>query len=44
MNPNSIFEYVKNNIDEEGRFASDVLPDDPMPTVPRPLGAEDAYY
>ena len=44
MNPNSIFEYVKNNIDEEGRFAGDVLPDDPMPTVPRPLGAEDAYY
>ena len=44
MNPNSIFEYVKTHIDEEGRFMGDVLPDDPMPTVPRPLGAEDAYY
>ncbi|MBQ9762767.1 MAG: hypothetical protein IJV92_00165 [Phascolarctobacterium sp.] len=44
MNPISIFEYVKNNIDEEGRFASEVLPDDPSPNVPRPLGAEDAYF
>ena len=44
MNPQSIFEYVKNNIDEEGHFTGEVLPDDPMPTVPRPLGAEDAYY
>ena len=33
MNPNSIFEYVKNNIDEEGRFASDVLPDDPADDI-----------
>ena len=44
MNPQSIFKFVQDHINEEGRFTADFLPDDPSPTVPRPLGAEDAYY
>ena len=43
----SLFAYVKNNIDEEGYFASDMLPDrssdTPEPQLGMELGAEDGY-
>ena len=40
----TIFDYVMNNIDDNGKFTAATLPDDPAPAVPRPLGTEDAYY
>lgn len=44
MNEQTIFEYIKNNINEKGVFSADFLPDDPFPTVPRMMGAEDALF
>lgn len=40
----TIFDYVINNINTDGKFTAATLPDDLAPTVPRPLGTEDAYY
>lgn len=40
----AIFRYISSHLDAEGRFTESHLPDDPNPTVPRPFGAEDAFY
>lgn len=40
----AIFRYISTHLDENERFTSETLPDDPNPAVPRPLGSEDAFY
>ena len=37
MNPQSIFKFVQDHINEEGRFTADFLPDDPSPPYLAPL-------
>ena len=40
----AIFRYINSHLDDKGHFTGTHLPDDPNPTVPRPFGAEDAFY
>ncbi len=44
MEERTIFSFIKENIDAEGFFSGACLPDDPFPTVPRIMGAEDAFF
>ena len=45
MEKKSLYEYITENIDpEEQCFTQETLLDDPHPTVPHPLGAEDAFW
>lgn len=39
----SIFAYVKEHLDADGVYQGNALPDDPTPSLPRPLGSDDAY-
>ena len=40
----TIYNYVINHLDEHGRFTAANLCDAINETIPRPLGAEDAFY
>lgn len=40
----AIFRYICSHLNEDERFTSPTLPDDPNPTIPKPLGSEDAFY
>lgn len=40
----AIFRYISSHLDEDERFTSPTLPDDPDSTIPKPLGSEDAFY
>lgn len=45
MSSQSIYQYIIENIDEEEEnFIQATLPDEPHPSVPHPLGAEDAFW
>lgn len=44
MKKQNLFSYIKNHIDQEGRFTAKTLPDRPRPTVPHPLGSNDAVF
>ena len=39
----SIFAYIIEHIDENGIYQGGALIDDPTPSLPRPLGSDDAY-
>lgn len=41
---NSLYQYIKEHIDEDEVFSSSTLPDQPNPTVPRALGTDDAFF
>ncbi len=40
----TIYQYILQNTDEHGRFTANVLCDEKLSTIPKPLGAEDAFY
>lgn len=40
----TLYKYITDNIGPDGVFTAAVLPDDRHPTVPHPLGAEDAFF
>lgn len=40
----SLYQYIKENIDKDEVFTSPTLPDQPHPTVPRALGSDDAFF
>ena len=40
----TIYQYVLQNIDAHGRFTATTLCDEKLSTIPKPLGAEDAFY
>lgn len=42
-NEHSIFAYVMDKLDENGIYQGGALIDDPTPSLPRPLGSDDAY-
>ncbi len=42
-NEHSIFAYVMDQLDENGIYQGGALIDDPTPSLPRPLGSDDAY-
>ena len=42
-NEHSIFAYVMDQLDENGLYQGGALIDDPTPSLPRPLGSDDAY-
>ena len=45
MKNTSIYQYIIENLDpEEQRFTQENLPDEPHPSVPHPLGTEDAFW
>jgi len=45
MSNKTIYQYIIENIDpEEQNFTQATLPDEPHPSVPHPLGAEDAFW
>lgn len=45
MENKSLYQYIIENIDpEDQNFTQSTLPDEPFPTVPHPLGAEEAYW
>jgi len=39
-----LFSYIKENINEDEVFTSNVLPDDPNPSIPHPFGSEDSFF
>ncbi len=41
-NEHSIFAYVMDQLDENGIYQGGALIDDPTPSLPRPLGSDDA--
>ena len=44
MPKETIFCYIQQHIDDDGYYTDSVLPDDPQPLIPRPLGMEDALF
>lgn len=44
-NTSSLYKYIIENLDpEDQNYTKPVLPDEPYPTVPHPLGSEDAFW
>ena len=45
MSNKTLYQYITENIDaEEQCFTKETLPDEPHPSVPHPLGSEDAFW
>lgn len=44
MKETGLYFYISKHLDENGRYTLPVLPDEPQPLLPQPLGTEDAAF